>query len=53
MIEISENIVGPSVTLFEKGNHVERAGSLLYVHICAKMVATINKLPFSTEKFLC
>ena len=28
MIEISNNIVSQSVTLFEKGTHVERAGSL-------------------------
>ena len=49
-IELSKNIVGPSVTLFEKGTHVERAGSVLYVHKCAKMVATITKLPFCTEE---
>ena len=35
MIDISKNIVNPSVTLFEKGNHVERAGYVLYVHKCA------------------
>ena len=52
MIEISKNIVSPSVTLFEKGTHVERAGSVLYVHKCAKMVATITKLPFCTEEVL-
>ena len=50
MIEISKNIVSPSVMLFEKGIHVERAGSVLYVHKCAKMVATITKLPFCTEE---
>ena len=50
MIEISKNIVRPSVTLFEKGTLVERAGSVLYVHKCAKMVATITKLPFCTEE---
>ena len=50
MIEISKNIVSPSVALFEKGTHVERAGSVLYVHKCAKMVATITKLSFCTEE---
>ena len=50
MIEISKNIVSPSVTLFEKGTHVERAGCVLYVHKCAKMVASISKLPFCTEE---
>ena len=50
MIEISKNLVSPPVTLFEKGTHVERAGSVLYVHKCAKMVATITKLPFCTEE---
>ena len=53
MIEISKNIVSPSVTLFEKGTHFERAGSVLYVHKCAKMVdmvATITKLPFCTKE---
>ena len=50
MIEISENIVSPSVTFFEEGTHVERAGSVLYVHKCSKMVATITKLPFCTEE---
>ena len=50
MIEISKNIVSLSVTLFEKGTHVERAGSVLYVHKCAKMVATITKLLFCTEE---
>ena len=50
MIEISKNIVSPSVTLFEKGIHVERAGSVLYAHKCAKIVATITKLPFCTEE---
>ena len=49
-IEISKNIVSPSVTLFEKGTHVERAGSVLYVHKCVKMVATITKFPFCTEE---
>ena len=42
MIEISKNIVNPSVTLFANATHVERAGSVLYVHKCAKMVATIT-----------
>ena len=50
MIEISKNIVSPSVTLYEKRTHVERAGSVLYVHKCAKMVATITKLPFCTDE---
>ena len=50
MIEISKNIVSPSVTLFEKRTHVERAESVLYVHKCAQMVATITKLPFCTEE---
>ena len=50
MIEISKNIVSLSVTLFEKGTHVERAGSVLYVHKCAKMVATVTKLLFCTEE---
>ena len=45
-----ENIVSPSVTLFERGPHVERAGSVSYVHKCAKMVATITKLLFCTEE---
>ena len=50
IIEISKNIVSPSVTLFEKGTHVEGAGSVLYVHKCAKMVATIINFPFCTEE---
>ena len=50
LIGISKNIVSASVTLFEKGTHVERAGSVLYVHKCAKMVATITKLPFCIEE---
>ena len=50
MIEILKNIVSPSVTLLKKGTHVERAGSVLYFHKCAKMVATITKLPFCTEE---
>ena len=48
MIEISKNIVTPSVALFEKGTHVERSG-YVFVHKCAKMVATITKLPFCTK----
>ena len=52
LIEISKNIVSLSVTLSGKGKHVERAGSVLYVHECAKMVATISKLPFCTEEVL-
>ena len=40
MIEISENLISPSVTLFEKGSHNERTGSVSYPHKCAKMVAT-------------
>ena len=31
MIEISKNIVSPSVTFFEEGIHVKRARSVLYV----------------------
>ena len=50
MIEISKNIVSPLVKLFAKGTHVERAGSVVYVHKCAKMVATITKLLFCTEE---
>ena len=50
MIEISKKIVSPSITLFEKGIHVERAESVLYVQKCAKMVATITKPPFCTEE---
>ena len=49
-IETLENIVSPSVTLFKKGTHVERARSVLSVDKCAKMVATITKLPFFTEE---
>ena len=51
VIEISKNIVSPSVTLFEKGTHVKRAGSVLYLDQCAKMLATITKLPFCKEEF--
>ena len=50
MIELSKNIVSPSVKLLEKATHVERAGSVLYVHKRAKMVATITKLLFCTEE---
>ena len=50
MNEVSENIVRQSVTLFEKETHVESAGSLLYVHKRAKIVATITKLHFCTEE---
>ena len=50
-IEKSKNFVSPSVTLFEKGTRVERAESVLNVHKYAKMVRTITKLPFGTEKF--
>ena len=50
MVEISKKVVSPSVTLFEPGTHVERAGSVLYVHKCAKMVATMTKLTFCTEE---
>ena len=52
MIEISKIIGSPSVTLFEKRTHAERAGSVLYVHKCAKMVATKTKLPFCTKEVL-
>ena len=51
-IEISKSSVSPSVTLFQKGTYVERAGSVLYVHKCAKVVATITKLLFCTEEVL-
>ena len=51
MTEILENVVSSSVTLFKKGTHVERTGSVLYVPKCAKMVATITKLLFCTEEF--
>ena len=50
MIEISKSIVSPSVTLFEKGTHVERAGSVLSVQKCAKMVAILTKFLFCTEE---
>ena len=53
MIEISKNIVSPSLTLFGKRTHVERAESVLYVHKCAKMVAAKTKLPFCTRKSSC
>ena len=49
MAETSINVVSPSVTLFEKSTHVERAGSVLYVHKSAKMVATVIRLPLCTE----
>ena len=44
-----KSIVSPSVTLFEKGIHIERAGSDLYLHKNVKMVATTTKLHFCTE----
>ena len=50
MNEISKNTVSPSVTFFETGTHVKRAGSVLYVHKCAKTVATKGNLPYSTEE---
>ena len=50
IIEISKNVVSPSVALFGQGTYVERAGSVLYVHKCAKMVAKIAKLTFCTEE---
>ena len=49
-IEISTKVVSPSEKLFEPGTHVERAGSVLYVHKCAKMVGAITKLTFCTEE---
>ena len=52
LIELSKKIVSPSAALFEKGTHVESAGSVLYVHKFAKMVATITKHPFCTEEVL-
>ena len=42
--------MSPPVALFEKRNHVERAVSVLYVLNCAKMVATIFKLPLCREE---
>ena len=50
MIEISKNVVSPSVTLFKPRTHVERAGSVLYVHKTTKIVTTTTKLIFCTEK---
>ena len=50
MVEISKNVLSPSVTLFEQGAHVERTGSISYVHKCAKMVARVTKLTFCTEE---
>ena len=50
MIDLSKNFVSPSELLFKKVTHVERAGSVLYVHKCSKMIATITKLPLCTEE---
>ena len=50
MVEISKNSVSPSVTLFEKETHFDGAGSVFNVHKCAKMVASITKIPFCTEE---
>ena len=49
MIEISKNIVSPSVKLFEKRTHVKRAGSVFYVHKCSNMVASRSIHPFCTD----
>ena len=49
MIELSKNIVSLSVKLFGKRTHVKKAGFVLYVHKCAKMVAKKNIHPFSTD----
>ena len=46
MIEISKNVVSPSITIFQKRIHVERIGYVLYVHKCAKIEATLTKLPY-------
>ena len=53
VIQISKKYVSPSVTLFEKGTHVERSGSVLYVHKYVKMVATTTNFQFAHKKFLC
>ena len=50
MTEKSQNIVSPSVTLFEKKTQVEKAGFVLYICKCAKMVATTTKLFVCTEE---
>ena len=51
MNEISKHTVSSSVTFFETGTHVERAGSVLYVHKCAKTVATKTNFPYCSEEF--
>ena len=50
MTEISKNVVSPSVTLFEKGTHVERSGSVSFVHKCALTLATMTELPICTAE---
>ena len=45
-IEMSKKVLSPSVTLMEKGTHFERAGSVLYIQKCAKMMAKLTKLLF-------
>ena len=45
-----KNAVRPSVTFFDPGTHVKRAGSNLYVQKCFKIVATVTGLPFGTEE---
>ena len=53
MIEISKNVGSHSLTLFEKGIDVERAGSVLHVPKCAKLVATITILLFLHRRSSC
>ena len=50
MIKLPKNIVTLSVTLSEKRTHVERAGTVLHVHKCVKIIATLTKHSFCTEK---
>ena len=50
MIQLTRNVVDFSVTLFEKEPHVEKAGSLLYNHKCAKNVASNLSILFCTEE---
>ena len=56
MNEISKNIVSPSVTLFEKGTHVERAGSVLngdmFINMQTWYQQKLNFF-FAQKKFLC
>ena len=52
IIELSKNLVSPSVMLLQKGTHVEKTGSVLFVHKCALAVATMTKLPICTQEVL-